>query len=81
MRTVIVTPAEPGSLTGNRVTAERWAQRLTELAHDVRVFTAWDGESAELAEGYAFRATPSFWELGPTSLEVVLSEQTFESCE
>ena len=48
MRAVIVTPAEPGSLTGNRVTAERWAQRLTELAHDVSIVTAWNGESADL---------------------------------
>ncbi len=48
MRAVVVTPAEPGSLTGNRVTAERWARRLAELAHDVRVLTAWDGESADL---------------------------------
>lgn len=48
MRTIIVTPTQPGSLTGNRVTAERWAQRLTELAHDVCVLTAWDGESADL---------------------------------
>ncbi len=43
-----MTPAEPGSLTGNRVTAERWAQRLTELAHEVRILTRWDGESANL---------------------------------
>ncbi len=48
MRAVVVTPAEPGSLTGNRVTAERWARRLAELGHDVRVLTAWDGESADL---------------------------------
>ena len=43
-----MTPAEPGSLTGNRVTAERWAQRLTELDHDVFILTAWDGEPADL---------------------------------
>ena len=48
MRAVIVTSAEPGSLTGNRVTAERWAQRLTELAHDACVLTAWNGQSADL---------------------------------
>ncbi len=47
MRAVIVTPAEPGSLTGNRVTAERWAQRLAELGHEVRVLTAWDGERVD----------------------------------
>ena len=48
MRAVVVTPAEPGSLTGNRVTAERWAQRIAELGHDVSIVTAWNGESADL---------------------------------
>ena len=43
-----MTPAEPGSLSGNRVTAERWAQRLTELGHDVSIITEWDGETADL---------------------------------
>ena len=48
MRAVVVTPAEPGSLNGNRVTAERWAKRLIELGHDVRVQTEWDGAPADL---------------------------------
>ncbi len=48
MRAVVVTPAEPGSLTGNRVTAERWAKRLAELGHEVSVVTEWGGEPADL---------------------------------
>ncbi len=48
MRAVVVTPAEPGSLSGNRVTAERWAKRLIELGHDVRIQTEWDGAPADL---------------------------------
>ncbi len=48
MRAVVVTPAAPGSLIGNRVTAERWARRLAELGHDARVLTTWDDEPADL---------------------------------
>ena len=43
-----MTPAEPGSLSGNRVTAERWGQRLTELGHDVSILTEWNDEPADL---------------------------------
>jgi putative glycosyltransferase (TIGR04348 family) len=48
VRAVVVTPAEPGSLSGNRVTAERWARLLEELGHDVAVQTEWDGAPADL---------------------------------
>ena len=44
----MVTPAGRGSLSGNRVTAERWAQRLDELGHDVVVQTEWDCAPADL---------------------------------
>ena len=48
MRAVVVTPVGRGSLSGNRVTAERWAQRLEELGHDVVVQTEWDGAPSHL---------------------------------
>lgn len=51
MRTLticIVTPAGPGSRTGNRVTAERWGRLLGELGHDVRITESWDRESADV---------------------------------
>ena len=48
MRAIVVTPAAPGSLSGNRVTAQRWAQRLAELGHEVRVLNRWHGEPADL---------------------------------
>lgn len=37
MNVLIVTPAPPGSLTGNRVTAERWAGILRALGHRVAI--------------------------------------------
>lgn len=37
MRITIAAPIRPGSTSGNRVTAERWARRLGELGHDVHV--------------------------------------------
>jgi putative glycosyltransferase (TIGR04348 family) len=48
VRALIITPAEPGSLSGNRVTAERWGQLLEELGHDVCIDTEWRGEAADL---------------------------------
>ena len=41
MNILIVTPAPPTLQTGNRTTAERWSQILTELRHQVRVADDW----------------------------------------
>ncbi len=43
MRVTLVTPAPPDSLSGNRVTAERWADRLRELGHEVLIEQDWSG--------------------------------------
>ncbi len=48
MRVAIVTPAPPASHSGNRVTAERWHARLSELGHDVEIANAWDGQECDL---------------------------------
>ena len=39
---VIVTPAKPGTLHGNRTTALRWAAHLCNAGHPVEVQTEWD---------------------------------------
>jgi len=44
----IATPARPGSKTGNRVTALRWAKRLRELGWHVQVGEHWTGEPCDL---------------------------------
>jgi putative glycosyltransferase (TIGR04348 family) len=44
----IVTPAKPGSRTGNRETAGRWAAMLRSAGHRVAVATEWRGEPCEL---------------------------------
>ncbi len=48
VRIHIVTPAPPGSLHGNRVTALRWQRQLRALGHRVSVGEAWAGEAAQL---------------------------------
>ncbi len=47
-RIVIVTPAAPGSRSGNRNTAVRWSRILRGLGFDVDIMTAWDGRPCEL---------------------------------
>lgn len=44
----IATPARPGSNTGNRVTALRWAKRMRELGWRVRIGDLWTGERCDL---------------------------------
>lgn len=48
MRLHIVTPAPPGSLHGNRVTALRWQRHLRALGHRASVGESWDGEDVQL---------------------------------
>src|SRR5262245_21455741 len=47
-RIVIVTPARPGSRTGNRQTAGRWAAMLRSAGHRISVATEWTGERCDL---------------------------------
>jgi putative glycosyltransferase (TIGR04348 family) len=47
-RIVIVTPAPPGSRTGNRYTAARWAAKLRSGGHRVAVASEWRGERCDL---------------------------------
>ena len=44
----LVTPAPPGSLAGNRTSANRWATLFRRLGHRVTVSTDYGGESADL---------------------------------
>jgi putative glycosyltransferase (TIGR04348 family) len=47
-RIVIVTPAPPGSRTGNRHTAARWQAMLRSAGHRVAVANEWTGERCDL---------------------------------
>ena len=48
MRALIVTPAPEGSLTGNRLTAMRWAGMLTRLQHTPQIVEEYRGEACDL---------------------------------
>jgi putative glycosyltransferase (TIGR04348 family) len=47
-RISLVTPARPGSRSGNRHTAQRWAGFLRAAGHRVSVMTQWDGKPCDL---------------------------------
>ena len=47
-RVTIITPARPGTRTGNLHTATRWAAMLRSAGHRVRVAQEWDGTPADL---------------------------------
>lgn len=44
----IITPAAAGSLNGNRATAQRWANFLEQLGHQVDIHTSWKGEDCDI---------------------------------
>ena len=48
MRIQIVTPASPGSTTGNRITALRWSRILREIGHRVSVTEEFSGRQCDL---------------------------------
>jgi putative glycosyltransferase (TIGR04348 family) len=48
MHILLVTPAPPGSRSGNRATANRWARLLRSLGHRVDVVVEYRGEGADL---------------------------------
>src|SRR5262245_66380246 len=48
MKVLLVTPAPPGSLKGNRVTARRWARILRGLGHRVAVAPDYRGQRCDL---------------------------------
>ena len=48
VRICLVTPAPPGSTSGNRVTATRWAGLLRELGHRVTVAQRYTGQPCDM---------------------------------
>ena len=48
MKIALVTPARPGTRSGNRHTALRWAAFLRAAGHRVTVSTEWDGSAADV---------------------------------
>jgi putative glycosyltransferase (TIGR04348 family) len=44
----VVTPAPPGSRSGNRITAERWGAILSSLGHEVKIVERRQGEPCDL---------------------------------
>lgn len=67
---LIVTPAAPDGLTGNAITARRWAAMLGRLGHRVSLAESYDGQPCDLFIAlHARRSAPSvvrFHEAHPT---------------
>jgi putative glycosyltransferase (TIGR04348 family) len=60
MKILVVTPAPPGTSTGNRVTALRWSRILRGLGHRVRVAREYRGQPAGLLVAlHARKSAPS----------------------
>ena len=60
MRIVLITPAPPGSLSGNRATANRWAALLRSLGHKVEVAVEYRNQTADLMVAlHAWRSAAS----------------------
>ena len=60
MRIALVTPAGPGTRSGNRHTALRWATFLRKAGHRVSVSVEWSGEAADtMLALHARRSHPS----------------------
>jgi putative glycosyltransferase (TIGR04348 family) len=60
MRIALVTPAGPGTRSGNRHTALRWAEFLEAAGHQVSVEVEWSGDPADLMLAlHARRSHPS----------------------
>lgn len=60
MRIALVTPAGPGTRSGNRHTALRWAAFLRRAGHRVSVSVEWSGEAADaMLALHARRSYPS----------------------
>lgn len=47
MQLILITPAKPGSKSGNRATAERWKALLENAGHSVEVVTEYRGEPCD----------------------------------
>lgn len=69
MRILIVSPLTSDLVTGNRVTAERWAEIIQKLGHDVAVSDHLTGDCDVLIALHAFRSYPAVKEFRARSID------------